>query len=204
MPRSTPAYCTQQPASLARLAALTGRGVTQTTGEHQVYLVLDYSASMSNGRKMQQAKDGALNFAERATENGYAVGLVQFASSAHHAFSPKRSLEQFPTILDAWRPNGSTDMAGAIRLVIRKFQTHSGTKVLCLVTDGEPDDKRETLAAARDAKSVGIDIMAIGTDHADHRFLAELTTRDDLAVTVPRREFQAAISSMALLLPPPK
>ena len=203
MRKSTLADRTQQPASLARLEALTNRDFGRRERDHHVYIVLDYSGSMSDGRKMQQAKDGARSFAESAIEKGYTVGLVQFATTPYCARSPKTELHGFKTALDAWEPNGSTDMAAAIRLVIQEFSSLHGTKVLCLITDGQPNDAKATLAAGRTAKAAGIDIMAIGTDDADHAFLAKLTTRHELAVTVRREEFQRAISSMALLLPAP-
>ena len=67
----------RRPASLKRLEAITGTSFGRTQGQASVYLVLDYSGSMSEGSKMQQAKDGAREFAEKAFESGYAAGLVQ-------------------------------------------------------------------------------------------------------------------------------
>ncbi len=194
----------RRPASLKRLEAITGMSFGKTQGQLSVYVVLDYSASMSEDSKMRQAKDGAREFAKKALESGYAVGLVQFATTPRRAVIPRRTLDGFDTALNAWEPAGSTDMAAAICLVVREFRDFHGTKVMCLVTDGMPNHEGATLAAARDAHGAGIDIMAIGTDDADRAFLSKLTTRSELAVTVKRHEFHEAISGMALLLPSPR
>ena len=97
----------------------------------------------------------------------------------------------------------SIGMTAAILLVIEKFRDFHGTKIMCLITDGEPDHKEATRLAARKAKRSGIDIMAIGTDDADRAFLSKLTTRRELAVTVSSDKFEHAISSMAVCLPAP-
>ena len=192
-----------RPLSLTRLEAVTGTSFEGTCRQPSVYLVLDYSGSMIEGWKIRQARGGARAFADKALKAGYAVGLVQFATTPRKALSPQRTLDGFDAALNAWDPAGSTDMAAAIRLVVREFREFTGTKVMCLVTDGMPNHEGATLAAARDAKGAGIDIMAIGTDDADRAFLSKLTTRSELAVTVLRQEFHTAISSMALLLPAP-
>ena len=200
----TDASGSDRPASMKRLEAITGTSFSRASGELSVYIALDYSGSMRDGSKLQQAKDGAREFAENAFESGYAVGLVRFATAAIIALPPQRTIEDFGTALNRREPTGSTDMAAAIRLVAAEFRDFHGTKVMCLVTDGMPDHAGKTLAAARDAKAAGIDIMAIGTDDADRAFLSKLTTRSELAVTVKRREFHKAISGMALLLPSPR
>lgn len=194
----------QRPASLKRLEAITGASFGRAEDNLSVYIVLDYSGSMRTGSKLRQAKDGAREFAEKALKSGYAVGLVQFATTPRRALIPQRTLDGFHTALNAWEPAGSTDMGAAIRLVVAEFRDFHGTKVMCLVTDGMPDHVGKALAAARGAHGAGIDIMAIGTDDADRAFLSKLTTRSELAVTVKRHEFHKAISDMALLLPAPR
>ena len=59
MAEKIPAHPTHQPASLKRLEALTHTSFGNSVRNARVYIVLDYSGSMSDGRKMQQAKDGA-------------------------------------------------------------------------------------------------------------------------------------------------
>ena len=203
MAKKTPAHPTHQPASLKRLEALTHTSFGESARNARVYIVLDYSGSMDDGRKMQQAKDGACTFADNAITKGYAVGLIQFATTPFRALSPQTELRAFKTALDAWQARGTTDMCAAILLAIEELADFHDTKVICLITDGQPDHEMATVASARKAKRAGIEIMAIGTDDADYTFLAKLTTRRDLAVAVPRKLFESAISSMAVLLPAP-
>ena len=204
MTKTTPTRVIERPASLKRLEALTHMNFGRSAGNARVYIVLDYSGSMGEGRKMQQAKSGARAFAESAIKKGYSVGLIQFASTPFHALSPQTETSGIRSALDAWVPGGSTDMTAAILLTIEKLEDFHGTKVMCIVTDGEPDHQEATRLAARKAKRARIDIMAIGTDDADRAFLSKLTTRRDLAVTAKSDEFEHAISSMAVCLPAPR
>ncbi len=204
MPRLEPFQHRPPAASLRKLEVATKSRRPRTERARLVYLLLDCSWSMEGGSKMADARAGAREFANQAAEEGYAVGLITFASTAARACGLERSLEGFHKALEATVPRGITAMAEALELVTEEFMGRRGDKVICLVTDGMPDNKAATVAAARAAKRAGIDIMAIGTDDADQSFLAEITTRRELARTVRREVLKDAVSLMALLLPGPR
>ena len=82
-----------------------------------------------------------------------------------------------------------------------KLFDKAGEKVICIVTDGMPDDKKTTLAVTNEARIQGIEIMAIGTDDADKVFLEERVTRKDLSLKVSRDQLERGIISMAKMLP---
>ncbi|XOF35433.1 MAG: VWA domain-containing protein [Candidatus Electrothrix sp. YB6] len=96
---------------------------------------------------------------------------------------------------------GSTNMADAISLATNKLADKMGEKIICLVTDGMPDNRQAALDAADRAKREQIDIMAIGTDDADKNFLEEIVTRKELSVKIARDQLEQGIVSMAKLLP---
>jgi Mg-chelatase subunit ChlD len=151
------------------------------------------------GHSLEQAKLGALRFATDARARGYRVGLIRFADDAHALLNPDTGFTQAVENLQAY---GTTNLAAAIDLATRHLAGASGQRVMCIVTDGLPDSKRKALSAAGRAIKKGIDIMAIGTEGADARFLGHLATTDVLSRYVTRDKLQEGITDMARLLPP--
>lgn len=169
--------------------------------EKTVYLLLDCSTSMSWKGKMNQAREGSIGFAFEAQNKGYAIGLISFASEARHLLEPRREISCIKAAVRIMKAKGSTNMADAIVMAVEKLIGMQGERVLCLVTDGQPNSDEETLEAAENAKSTGIDIMAIGTDDADAEFLEKLATRKELSVKVEATHLEQGMIRMAGLLP---
>ncbi|CAK8713142.1 MAG: von Willebrand factor type A domain-containing protein [Candidatus Electronema aureum] len=165
-----------------------------------VYLVIDCSISMGGG-KLHQAQRGASGFAVESQRKGYSLGLIQFSSYAEQISEPQKEIARINADLEKMRTSGSTNMAAAFSLATEKLTDRSGEKIICLVTDGMPDDRNAALAAANRAKQAGIDIMTIGTDDADREFLEQLATRKELSAKVSREYLEQGIISMARLLP---
>ena len=168
-----------------------------------VYLVVDCSNSM-NGRKLDQAKQGILDFATDALKNDYQVGLISFDYEARLICEPVGDIQILTPGVKALRVGGSTNMVKAIKLAHSKLGNLEGTRVIVIATDGMPDDVLATLKVARAAKDDGIDFIAIGTDDANQGFLGKLATRQDLAAKVSSEMFAQAIASASSLLPSPR
>lgn len=166
-----------------------------------VYLLLDCSGSMADGDKLGQAKRGANGFAKSAIDKGYAVGLISFESEAKHILSPVTELAVLATKINGQNVGGSTNLANAILISSEYLRSRVGGKAICIVTDGMPDDEKQALYAATVAKNAGIEILTIGTDDADKRFLEKLATRSELAAKVERASLEAGITEMVKLLP---
>lgn len=173
---------------------------SRSTVSPLVYLLLDCSGSMA-GEKLAQAKRGVAGFAENAFAKGYRLGLIKFDSDAQEVFGPTEDRGTVGTLLPRLKIGGSTNMTSAIRLGIQMMEGLSGTRCLVLFTDGMPDDANSALEAARLAKAQGIEIIAVGTEDADRRFLAKLSTREDLASIVSSKQLREGIASSAKLLP---
>lgn len=163
-----------------------------------VYLLIDCSSSMSGRTKLQQAKDGAKKFAQDAQRKGYSIGLIKFSSDAVCLFDPKQQKHEFNlnSRIDGMSSSGTTNMTEAIEIAIEKLD-FVGSRAMLIATDGYPDNEDSALNAAQEAKSMGIEILTIGTDDADIRFLRRLATSTELANKVPAAQFENAISSMA-------
>jgi len=167
-----------------------------------VYLVVDCSGSME-GYKMDQAKQGILEFAQDAIKKDYPVGLIKFSSTATHLCEPKSNVEDLSAYLDDMDANGSTNMAAAIAMANEHLNDTRYTRVMVIVTDGRPDRTQFALQAGQIAKNEGIDIITIGTDDADVSFLKKLATNEDFGSKVSSEQFAKAIGSAHLLLPDP-
>jgi Mg-chelatase subunit ChlD len=168
-----------------------------------VYLVIDCSGSMA-GYKLDQARQGATDFAADALRNGYAVGLIGFDTTAVHISEPVNNLVSLIPAIRALKMGGSTNMTAAIKLGHERLKILTGTRVIVIATDGMPDNALEAMKTARAAKDEGIDFIAIGTDDANLRFLERLATKKELGSRVSREMFAKAIASASTLLPPPR
>lgn len=169
--------------------------------QRTVYLVLDCSTSMSWKGKMAQAREGSIGFAIEAGEKGYAVGLISFASKARHVLEPQGEISCIKAAVRVIKAKGSTNMADAIIMAVEMLSDMQGERIIMIATDGQPDDDEETLDAAEGAKSIGIEIMCIGTDDADYEFLEKLATRKELSLKVEAVHLKQGITQMAGLLP---
>jgi len=197
------------PSLTSKLAALSGRPVqvnrmvvreTKARVPHTVYILLDCSGSMS-GDKLAQGKQGADGFAAQAVDRGYSVGLISFACDAEVVVAPEYRETGLGKGMGCLAASGGTNMSAALDLGLRRLSKLDGQRAMCVVTDGMPDNRDATIAAAQRAKEAGIDILTIGTDDADGEFLKAIASRQELARHVQRMQLAAGIESMAKLLP---
>jgi uncharacterized protein YegL len=70
-------------------------------------------------------------------------------------------------------------------------------RTICLVTDGYPSNRLATLEAARLAKQDGIEIITIGVEGADEKFLKELSSREGLSVLTSGSRLALTMGEMA-------
>jgi Mg-chelatase subunit ChlD len=168
-----------------------------------VYLLIDCSASMT-GYKLEEAKQGILDFARDAIKKGYLLGLVEFSSSATILCKPGQDMTIISECLKTMRAYGGTNMAAAIKIVADALKEEKGERVIVIATDGQPDKVSTALKEAQAAKDNHIDIITIGTDDADQDFLKKIASRADLGKKVSSEMFAQEIASAAQLLPAPK
>lgn len=170
---------------------------------HLVYLLLDVSGSMF-GDKISQAQNGSKKFAKEAVEKGYLIGLVEFSNFAKLLYIPSQSLSGFYSTIDRIRAGGSTNLSMALDIATAELSKVEGKRVICVVTDGKPNNPNEALSIAQEAKNLGIEILAIGTNDADKQFLAKLVSNIDLAHIVDDSKLEEGVTNMAGLLSNPE
>jgi len=176
---------------------------TAPTSAGVVYLLIDCSGSMAERDKMAQARRGTVGFAQQAQKKGYAVGVIRFESSAERIVAHESSVNDLEACVNRMVTGGSTNLSDAIHLATQCLSDASGERVMCVITDGYPDDVNTALSAARQAAAEGIDMMALGTDDADDEFLRRLVTRKELQTRVSATQLEQGIVAMVKLLPGP-
>jgi Mg-chelatase subunit ChlD len=168
----------------------------------QVYIILDCSGSMK-GQKIEQSKQGILEFAQDAFIKNYRVGFIKFSSKAEMLCEPTDNTGLLEEKTKNLRASGSTKLSAAIKIAHEKLRDFAGTKVMLIATDGMPDNVNKSLNAADDAKVDGIEILTIGTDDADREFLKKLASKSELSAKVSSDMFAQAISDASRLLSTP-
>lgn len=173
----------------------------QGAGTHAL-LLLDTSGSMS-GDKLSQAARGAVRFTNDAHEKGYEVTLATF-NDDFMPLARRLTVGRDPApYLRNLRARGGTDLTLAL-MSAGPYLSHSGSRTLCLVTDGYPNDANGALKAAETLKIHGIRIVCIGTDAADRSFLARVASQPTFARKVAATQLEAAVTDAARALPAPK
>jgi Mg-chelatase subunit ChlD len=168
----------------------------------RVYMVLDCSGSMA-GYKIDQAKQGVLDFTKDAIRKKYLVGLIKFDTNATYLAEPTKDVSRLEAQMKSIMASGTTNMAEAIKMAHESLKNLGGSRVMVIATDGQPDNADDSLNEGKSAKRDGIEIITIGTDDAVQEFLKKLASRSDLGAKVSTDMFAKAISSAYLFLPSP-
>ena len=160
-------------------------------------LVIDRSGSMA-GEKKTFASSGAWDFSQSALNKGYRIATIDFASGASITCEPSAKPDEVRRGCFANSVTGSTEMHEGLELALSLKPQNGDTVVV--VTDGAVDDPQRTLALGAKLKAAGVEILAIGTDDADKRFLSQLASRPDLGIMVVSKNLRQAITDASRLL----
>lgn len=145
--------------------------------EMYIMLCIDTSGSME-GRKLDEAKAGALDFMKHIDLEYSSIGLMTFESRAKRQIKFTKSVKAMKNVVRTLKTGSTTNMAEALQLAHADIVGMKGRRVIVLLTDGLPDSRRDTLSIAKTSKDDGIEIITIGTDGADQVFLKKLATSD--------------------------
>jgi molecular chaperone DnaK len=182
------------------LRAADGLETEVRTSPRNVLLLIDTSGSMA-GAKIEQARNGAIDFAHSAITKSYAVALAVFADRAAMVCDSTTDSVRFTkkiSRVDVGLVGGTTDLASGL-ILAGKFRDNLAAVVV--VTDGQSNDNAAALEVAATLKNRNVDIICIGTGDADREFLKRLATRSDLATHVQSKNLRAAITEASRFLP---
>lgn len=184
------------------LVRASGQPVTRRAPQALAVLLVDCSESME-GVGLEQAREGAARFARDSIQKGYEIGVVSFGSEARVLTSPTRDLAVINRQLQGLTLDGSTNMTDALRHGAGLMTHTLVNRVLCLVTDGYPNDADSTLREAERIKRLNITILTIGTEDADHALLRRIASGKELARLGSTRRLSLDMQQAVELLPAP-
>jgi Ca-activated chloride channel homolog len=164
-------------------------------------VLLDTSWSM-DGRKLALAKDGVVRLARDAIAKGYRIKLLFFNDNVRLACEFTDEVHRVGRAVGRATAGNCTNGKAGMARARAALERREGVKAAVLLTDGYFDDPQGAIREATRAKGAGIDIICIATEDADADVLAEMATRDDLAVIVSDAGIADALKGAALLLPP--
>jgi hypothetical protein len=185
----------------ADLAQLTGTPRKSPDGD--AFFLLERGTSARFKTKLQVALAGVQGFTDRALTTKM-VGIILFGSTAqlyHTASHDKKALGTAISSIER-HPlrGGSTNMADALALLLDgQFPL---VETVVVVTDGRPDNASTALSSGKLLKDKGTEILVIGTEDADWRFLEMLRSRPDLSVRTSDEGLESAITDASRLLKP--
>lgn len=165
------ALCIAQPRVVDPASKLPVEGI-------DIVMVLDVSGSMEmqdeerDARtRIQVAKDEAIRFVDKRHND--AIGLVLFANDAFSRVPVTMDKQMLKKVIDdiqlgVINPNGTLLFTGVLTAANRLKQSKAKSKVMILLTDGEPSDGDMKPEVVMDiVKALGIKVYAvgIGSDH---------------------------------------
>ncbi len=170
--------------------------LTMHIPEIYIMLCIDTSYSME-GYSLKQAKAGAINFMKNLDPESASIGLISFDNHARLRMPFTKSMKNLKNAVDALSTAGSTNMAGALEEAYNYIRDVDGQRVIVLLTDGYPDTVSATLARRDVCKQDKIDIIAIGTDGADTKFLKKLATSETGQIFAPAKDLAVVFGNIA-------
>ncbi len=181
------------------LGAVLGELLFLVKPAQDICIVIDASGSMG-GEKLTEVKRAAAGFVERQSFFRNRISIVQFGGAASTLIPLSRDKSGILSAIDRVQDGGSTNMAAAIRTAgsalvgagdsLRR-RLGGSSPYLLLFTDGAPDNAYDTLTAASETRSRGIQIIAIGTGDADRAFLAEVTNDPGVVFAASAGQFDS-------------
>lgn len=181
----------------AHLAAL------QARAGGYVVLCVDVSSSMNSRAdthrsRIEAALAGALGFVDEARAAQYQVGLVLWNHEVVRQVTPSADPKPVVEALRSARAGGGTNITPTLRLGVQTLGPLRGDRVLAIFGDGDLGPIESALAAAEDARRVGIRIVVRGLGQRAAAQLERIATDEDPDSTVQEgSDIEQSIISMA-------
>jgi len=174
-----------------------------------IAFLLDDSASITSSNFAMELKGLAQALSDPSImplDSSVEVTVLQFSSTVRNTLplqtiTPLNLISITPTILSAIQEGESTDLAAGLRAATAVLQlAPSGARqIICVITDGMPDDPVQALIAATDALGSGVSqIDALGVGRmVDANFLSALVSPQPPATFAIVDSYQALVQAIA-------
>ncbi len=166
-----------------------------------IALVIDASGSMNEQNKLVEVKRAARDFVLRQDLQITRIAVVGFGSEAHLESPLSSDRQALLQAIERIQDGGGTMMAEGLQAGLDALgQAEAVARSILLFTDGVPGStvmperlaRRLALGVAEQIRVRGIQLVAVGTEDANIRFLAELTGSEALVFSTTAGQFDQA------------
>lgn len=166
-----------------------------------IALVIDASGSMDEQNKLSEVKRAARDFVLRQDPQTTQIAVVGFGSQAHLESPLSNHRRALLEAIERIQDGGGTMMAEGLQAGLDALgQTDVVARSILLFTDGVPGStvmpervaRRRALAVAEQIRAQDVRLVAVGTEDANMRFLADLTGSRELVFSTTSGQFDRA------------
>lgn len=150
--------------------------IKETAKPQDIALLIDCSGSMSG--ILEDAKKAAYSFLDRVGHQTK-IGVISFGDfDAHIKMDLTYDIQNLKMAIGSLSASGGTPMESAISLADTVMLKNNGVQnIMILLTDGQPDDRNQTITIANKAKKRGVKIITIGIGSGvDSNFLKQVAS----------------------------
>ena len=174
-------------------------------GHISAYIVVDLSGSMA-GSPLEEAQTAALNFLKNVDIGHCSLGVMAFADRVKTTLRATQSAREISdAILDLERRFRDDDVGWGttadpfpeIKSVLGQAE---GRRFAIVLTDGRWSYPDPAVASARACHDAGIDVIAIGFGAANHAFLREIASSDEVSFFTSEQRLVETFSTIAQVL----
>ena len=170
-----------------------------------VVIAIDLSGSMA-GNPLKQAQKAAGRFVDEMNMEHTSVGLIGFADRSKVSLEVTQNykeiingIERFQSI---YKENklGYGNRGEPFTDSFNLLSKHEGPRFLIVLTDGVWANTKQAISAAKRCHDQGIEVIAIGFGAANKRFLQQIATADEHALTTDLSSLVSSFSRIAQVL----
>ena len=165
----------------------------------RVFLLIDVSSSMT-GQPLTEAQTAAREFLSKCDFTTMEVGLVSFSTVAILQAPATSNVRRLHAAIHRLEAEGSTNLTDALERAREQLGSGDRRQYIIILTDGYPDAPESAVEQAIAARSIGIEIVAIGTGDADRDYLRRLASSDQASIFVRRGELAQTFGHIARVI----
>ena len=168
-----------------------------------VYIAIDLSGSMS-GDGLKKSKRAAVEFVKQFDLSVVSVGLINFSDEVIIYQDLTNDEETLIRKINSWDINmdglGYGNSVHPFDIAGRHLNLDVPLKYVVVLTDGVWICQDDAIESAQNLHMDGIEVIAIGFDGADKRFLSKIASRDDFATFTQLDDLAATLTGIAKVM----
>lgn len=160
-----------------------------------VYLAIDRSGSMYGS--MDDVKNAAMGFLNNLDLTSSKIGVVTFESEVKMVCEPTNAYKKISSAIEKATSDADGGTTEPLTFMEKNFGPLDDRNYIIVLTDGEWFDADRAIPVAKRLKNKGIEIVAVGIDDADEKFLKQIASSSEAALKTDINSVKGSFSSIA-------